>query len=161
MAIDRTLTLRPGVIDIADAVDALQQALSAQAATISALENSLDPVIYDSSILTFSNGFEPYDETSPLNKIVIVKQLDTVYITGSVRKVGDQETAGDIVIANIPDYLLPKTRKNVMNGATGMNRYMMTVNPSSAMYAQRFGTDSLVIIPNNTWLRIDIVYNLN
>ena len=156
MTIDRTLNLRPGVIDIANNVDNL---LSDVDALFDAVD-FLTGVTYDSSDLTFRNDFEPYNDNSTQDVIEIMKIGALVSIHGSVKKTTAQSVAGNLSIAALPSELTPRYRQSTINAATGMNRYMTVVNTDGLLSLARFGIDTNVGVPANTWLRIDITYVL-
>ena len=153
MAVDRTLNLRPGVIDIANNVDYLID-------DVEAIFDFITPVTYDSSDLTFRNDFEPYNDSANTDVIEITRIGTLVSIHGSIRKPSAQSAAGNILIAELPTELTPRYRQTAVNAATGMNRYMLSVNPDGLIGMARFGADTNIAIPANAWLRIDITYVL-
>lgn len=145
MAVDRSLNLRPGVLDIADIVDNLLEQVT--------------PIAYDSTDLTFNQDFEQYDSTTQ-NKISVIKIGNTVYMSGGVKCVTAQTTT-PVIMLTLPSVLAPTTRKMFIQTGSGMNRYMLTVSPTGDVYADRYGTTTNTNIPANAFLRIDCSYSIN
>ena len=159
MAVDRTKTLRPGVIDIANIVDSLQTTVSALQKKVTALETATKKTVYDASAITFESGFEQYD--SDVNDAIEVTLFGNyVFISGAVR-VTTEQAAGTARFGRIRTNCRPAKRKIFVQNGSGQNRYCLMIYPNGTMWLSRYGVASNIAASVNAWLRIDCAYAIN
>ena len=160
MAVDRTKTLRPGVIDIANIVDSLQTTVSALQKKVTALETATKKTVYDASAITFESGFEQYD--SGVNDAIEVTLFGNyVFISGAVRVTTEQQAAGTAQFGRIRTNCRPAKRKIFVQNGSGQNRYCLMIYPNGTMWLSRYGAASNIAVSVNAWLRIDCAYAIN
>lgn len=160
MAVDRTKTLRPGVIDIANIVDSLQTTVSALQKKVTALETATKKTVYDASAITFESGFEQYD--SGVNDAIEVTLFGNyVFISGAVRVTTEQQAAGTAKFGRIRTNCRPAKRKIFVQNGSGQNRYCLMIYPNGTMWLSRYGVATNIAASVNAWLRIDCAYAIN
>ena len=173
MAVDRTKTLRPGVIDIANIVDglltsvntlqssvnSLQSSVSTLQTKVSALEIATKKTVYDSTAITFESGFEQYD-TAANDAIEVTLFGNYVFISGAVR-VTVEQAAGTVQFGRIRSNCRPAKRKVFVQNGSGQNKWCLMVYPNGTMWLSRYGVATNIATPVNAWLRIDCAYALN
>ena len=159
MAVDRTKTLRPGVIDIANIVDSLQTTVSALQKKVTALETATKKTVYDASAITFQSGFEQYD-TGVNDAIEVTLFGNYVFISGAVR-VTTEQAAGTIQFGRIRTNCRPAKRKVFVQNGSGQNKYCLMIYPNGTMWLSRYGVASTIAASVNAWLRIDCAYAIN
>ena len=144
MAIDRTLDLRPGVLDIADNVDNILTLLT--------------PTILNASNVTFSSDFEQYS-TASSNKINITVLNGIVYMSGAVKPKVEIASSGEHVILTLPNYCKPKNDKIFIQQGSQSNKFMMRIDTYGKVSMARYGTSSYINCPAGAFLRIDCAYS--
>lgn len=166
MAVDRTKTLRPGVVDIANIVDnllttvnVLQSSVSSLQTKVTALENATKKTVYDASAITFESGFEQYD-TGVNDAIEVTLFGNYVFISGAVR-VTTEQAAGTIQFGRIRTNCRPGKRKIFVQNGSGQNKYCLMIYPNGTMWLSRYGVASNIAAGVNAWLRIDCAYAIN
>lgn len=143
MAIDKTLTLRPATIDIANNVDDILQQIT--------------PEIYGVEKIALTSDFEQYDTADNLIKIIKIGHI--ILMQGGIKKIGAQASAGNIKIGNLSMGLRPAfSRISAINRASGQNRYDLSIYNNGDMYCFTYGADSNIAITNNALLRIDAIF---
>lgn len=160
MAVDRTKTLRPGVIDIANIVDNLQTTVSALQTKVTALETATKKTVYDASAITFESGFEQYD-TGVNDAIEVTLFGNYVFISGAVRVTTEQQAAGTVQFGRIRTNCRPSKRKIFVQNGSGQNKYCLMIYPNGTMWLSRYGVATNIAASVNAWLRIDCAYAIN
>lgn len=146
MAVDRSLNLRPGVLDIADIVDNLLE--------------QLEPTVYTAQDLTFLNDFEQYS-TSADNVIRITKVGNAVYIKGAIKPTQTIPANQATNACNLPSACVPTTSSYFVEQGSQMNRYCLKVSSTGVLEVSRYGTNTNSQISAGAWLRIDCSYRLD
>lgn len=159
MAVDRTKTLRPGVIDIANIVDSLLTQVNTLQTKVAALETATKKTVYDSGAITFESGFEQYD--SGVNDAIEVTLFGNyVFLSGAVR-VTTEQAAGTVQFGRIRSNCRPAKRKIFVQNGSGQNKYCLMIYSNGTMWLSRYGVASNIAASANAWLRIDCAYALN
>lgn len=173
VAVDRTKTLRPGVIDIANIVDSLLTSVSALQSSVSTLQSSVSTLqtkvtaletatkktVYDAAAITFESGFEQYD-TGVNDAIEVTLFGNYVFISGAVR-VTTEQAAGTVQFGRIRSNCRPAKRKVFVQNGSGQNKYCFMIYPNGTMWLSRYGVATNIAASANAWLRIDCAYALN
>lgn len=159
MAVDRTKTLRPGVVDIANIVDGLLTSVSALQTKVAALETATKKTVYDATAITFESGFEQYD-TGVNDAIEVTLFGNYVFISGAVR-VTTEQAAGTVQFGRIRTNCRPAKRKIFVQNGSGQNKYCLMIYPNGTMWLSRYGVASNIAAGVNAWLRIDCAYAIN
>lgn len=159
MAVDRTKTLRPGVIDIANIVDSLQTTVSTLQTKVTELETATKKTVYDASAITFAEGFEQYD-TGVNDAIEVTLFGNYVFLSGAVR-VTTEQAAGTVQFGRIRTNCRPARRKIFVQNGSGQNKYCLMIYPNGTMWLSRYGVATNITASANAWLRIDCSYAIN
>lgn len=166
MAVDRTKTLRPGVIDIANIVDnlltavnTLQSSVSSLQTKVTALETATKKTVYGASAITFESGFEQYD-TGVNDAIEVTLFGNYVFLSGAVR-VTTEQAAGTVQFGRIRTNCRPNKRKIFVQNGSGQNKYCLMIYPNGTLWLSRYGVASNIAASANAWLRIDCAYAIN
>ena len=145
MAIDRTLDLRPGVLDIADNVDDILTILT--------------PTILNANDVTFSSDFEQYS-SSAANRVNIVKIAGMVFLSGAVKPKVEIPT-GEHVIFTLPNSCKPTTDKYFVCQGSQSNKYTLRIHSDTGeVTMSRYGTVSYLVCPVGAFLRIESAYTI-
>lgn len=146
MAVDRSLNLRPGVLDIADIVDGILQQIT--------------PVTYGADGVTWGSGFEQYS-TSTTHLVRVERIGRAVYLSGAIKNLVERQANAESVILTLPSGLRPNATKLFVEQGGGINKYMMFVKPNGDVTASRYGTIDYIKMPVNAYLRIDCAFALD
>lgn len=145
MAVDRTLDLRPGVIDIADNVDDIITMLT--------------PTVLTASDLTFSSEFEQYS-TSAQNRVNITVIAGMVFLSGAVKPVVEIPSTGEHVIATLPASCRPQNQKYFVCQGSQRNVYTLIVKTNGEITLSRYGTTAYTKCPAGAFIRIECAYTI-
>lgn len=146
MAVDRSLNLRPGVLDIADIVDGILEQIT--------------PVTLGADGVTWGNGFEQYS-TSTTHQVRVERIGRAVYMSGAVKNLVERQANDQNTILTLPSGFRPSTSKVFVEQGGAINKYMMFVNPNGNVTISRYGTTQNANVPVNAYLRIDCAFALD
>lgn len=139
--IDKSKQLRPAVIDMADAINALE---------------TLDVLEYTDFTYPNSN-FEPY-ATSGNDAPGAVRYGKIVMLSGGIKCVTAQSSTGNKHIMTLPNGWYPRKQQIVVSSGSATNKFRLTIDPDGKIYAGTYGTNSQINIPANAWLCLNSMY---
>lgn len=106
--------------------------------------------------LTLTSAFK---KTNNVTQDPVYKKVGKmVQVTGAVTPTAEIAANQTTKIATLPVGFRPSHDVNVLCQGSGMNKWLVVVQPSGAVNVERYGTTTNSAIPLNAWLPFNVTY---
>lgn len=115
--------------------------------------------IYDKDGKTVITEVKPYNTVdSNADTPHALKYGRMVNLTGSLKTVGARPDTATWLAGYVPSGCEPRWTVKTRQQGSGQNSYLCEVRTNGGIYISRYGVATNKVVPNNTWLNINMTY---